>query len=482
MKSTYYLLVLSFILFSCTNKSLSEYDSFNEKESYQDLLLEKGTSPITADQAVNVVKILEKRKEIKTKAYSSREIRSAQTIMGKSNSPVMYAVSFKDNQGFVIVSASRKYHPILADEDRNTIDATRLDSGVNLWIQEQSELIDCVESMSDSDASIQQYLVEWEDYERQSLPSNATKTDDLATLRANAIAAWEAQGYTCYDLCDCPNSLPQSVYEDWLDLAEQTANPNYDYYTNSIILYMREDTVSQHGPYLQTTWGQDNPYNANLALVAGLHPRAGCSVVAIGQIMRYYEWPTVYDWSSMNDHYAYNSNAPEVAAFFYDLGRDSHTHYYSDKSTTSLDTLMTALVSNQYAYHYYANAIDHNYSTVLSELVYERPVYMQGVEASSGNAHSWACDGFKTQTTYRNYILKVLSSDEPLAYVTAGSPYNSSTSSTYLHMNWGEDGEANGWFYQDLVNYSGPFHMITVSFNYSTQRKDIVGLMPRYNN
>ena len=103
---------------------------------------------------------------------------------------------------------------------------------------------------------------------------------------------------------------------------------------------------------------------------------------------------------------------------------------------------------------------------------------MSGLTPGSTLGHAWVCDGSKTYWTHRNYILKVLSSDEPLSYVTAGTPYNSYETSDYLHMNWGEDGAANGWFYQDYVHYSGPFLFSWADFNYCAQRKDIIGIEP----
>lgn len=47
-----------------------------------------------------------------------------------------------------------------------------------------------------------------------------------------------------------------------------------------------------------------------------------------------------------------------------------------------------------------------------------------------------------------------------------------------LHMNWGEDGGANGWFSGDSVAFSGYVWTSWVQFNYSSDRKDIVNIIP----
>lgn len=475
---------LSFMLLlamtSCTNASLEESMIPVEKDSFQSLLIERGTTPITAEQAVNVAKLFEMRNKPSTKTSSSKEVAGVQTINDNDGQPVMYVVSYQKNQGFTIVSASRKYKPILAEEDTNSFYERRHESGLEIWIQEQTALITFAESLPETDESIKRYVDEWKDYEQIPVSDLSTKSDDLLTLRANSIAAWEAQGYTCFDLCDCPNSLPQSVYEDWLDLAEQMANPDYNYYTNSIILYLREDTLLQYGPYLTTTWGQDDPYNANLDLINNQLPRAGCSVVAMGQIMKYYEWPTCYDWSAMNNSYHPDSTAAEVAELFDDLGHDANTSYGILKSTTLINNMVSAITSSQKCYHYNATRVTHNFYTAKSELYNERPVFMQGAESSSSgsNAHAWVCDGYKTYSTHRNYILMILSPDEPLAYVSAGVPYNSYENTDYMHMNWGEDGKANGWFYEDNVHFSGMEYGVWIEFNFPSQREDIIGITP----
>ena len=307
----------------------------------------------------------------------------------------------------------------------------------------------------------------------------ATKDDDVLTLRANAIAAWEAQGYTCFDLGDCPNALPQSIYEDWLDLAEQVSNPNYNYLTNSVILYEREDTTIQYGPYLTTTWGQDAPYNAILPLINGQRPRAGCAIVAMGQIMKKHSWPTSYHWTLMGNYYNYNDSAPDVDTLFYDLGIAAGTNYGVNSSSTNLNNLMNAITNNHF--HYSASFGTHSYSLAKSEVLAERPVYMQGKDVTTDVPHAWVCDGCKINAIHRNYILKVLSSDEPLSFVTAGTPYNSYETTDYMHMNWGEDGVANGWFYQDSVHFAGQVYLTWVEFNLSANRHDITGIMPNQN-
>ena len=479
MKTKYFLtLLLLLLLFSGCAQMTIDDSAAVQSNAIQDLRIVPGDTPITSDEAINVALMFMMRKSPTTKVSSSK-ITGVQTINNMKGQPVMYAVCFEKNKGFVIISASRKYQPVLAEEEKHTFTDHRQSTGFDIWVQEQTVLINIAESLPETDETVRRYREEWKDYERLPISSIATKDDNLLTLRANAIATWEAQGYTCFDLGDCPNSLPQSVYENWLDLAEQVANPDYNYLTNSIILYMREDTTVQHGPYLTTIWGQDAPYNAYLPLINGLRPRAGCAIVAMGQIMRKHEWPNCYYWSSMGDYYTDEDTAPDVATLFYDLGAAAQTNYGVGGSSTNPNNLVSAITNNHF--NYSATLVSHSYSSAKSEVIAERPVYMQGIDVISNTPHAWVCDGVKTYWTHRNYILKVLSSDEPLSYVTAGTPYNSYETSEYLHMNWGEDGAANGWFYQDSVHFAGQVYFEWIEFNMSANRSDIIGITPNQN-
>lgn len=464
--------VLSIYLVSCTDCLIENEKIILENSVLSSLYLDKGTTPINSDQAEQVALVYEYSHFNRTKS-SIRRVKDVQTILNTDGKPTMYVVDFESDNGFIIISASRYYYPVLADIPNGRFQE-RQSSGFNIWLKEQIALIDKAESISDSEQYNNCYIDEWKPFEKKNtIDCIATKDDDILTLRANAISAWEAQGYECFDLCDCPNSLPQSVYQNWLYVAEQNANPNYDYYTNSIILYQREDGFSQTGPLLATTWGQDYPYNQGLNMIGSLYPRSGCSIVAMGQIMKYHEYPTSYNWSGMSNQPYTIASAPTT--LFYDLGRDALTNYGVDSSSTIIDNLYNAITN---IYNYNGTIINHAYSTAKTEIMSSRPVFMQGKDPSNNSAHAWVCDGSKTSTVYRKYILKVLSNDEPLSFISAGTPYESYDYFNYLHMNWGEDGDANGWFFEDSVHYFGTLYNTWIEFNFSTQRQDIIGLTP----
>ena len=68
--------------------------------------------------------------------------------------------------------------------------------------------------------------------------------------------------------------------------------------------------------------------------------------------------------------------------------------------------------------------------------------------------------------------------DDKYMQAENSSWYTDSNSYEYLHMNWGEDGDANGWFSGDNVAFSGYLYNTLIQFNYSSNRQDIINITP----
>lgn len=60
--------MLMLAMASCTNYSVEERQTDLENDSFQSLLIEKGTTPITADEAVNVALLYNNQNKIETKS------------------------------------------------------------------------------------------------------------------------------------------------------------------------------------------------------------------------------------------------------------------------------------------------------------------------------------------------------------------------------------------------------------------------------
>lgn len=213
-------------------------------------------------------------------------------------------------------------------------------------------------------------------------------------------------------------------------------------------------------PLVATRWNQGEPYN----LFCPFDPYkkvtcpTGCAATAMAQLINYHEWPSrgngsksyqsnygilsvdftksVYDWANMKDRYEsyYDANnnivnewndteARAVAKLMYDCGVALEMGY-TPNSSGATDAEMPVALCNYFNYH--ADLITHDgYSDdeflgiIKDELDSQRPVIFNGL--GSGGGHSYIVDGYD--------------------------------SNSYLHVNWGWGGVADGYF---NVNYMNP--------------------------
>ena len=470
MKHYFFLIAtLLMVIAACDALDQVESTSLQENESIDGFRISHSMNPLSQEEAVMVARQFASMNEIQTKTNDTKTIGSIYAIDGKPGIPAMFAVNYGENDGFVIVNTSKKYFPILAYSETGHYAQDRNASGLDVWLDEQRVLIEAAETLPLD--SLKEVTKTWRNYEKNTIPNITTKSGgDTLSFRNAAIAEWELEGFDCMDLETSSMYLSPTVYSQWCELAAEQSDPNYDYMESAVVLYYGSQSTSQVGPYLSTTWGQDAPYNELLTPIGSLYPRAGGATVAMAQIMRYYEWPTRYNWSSMS-----NSTATYDTKLLYkELGQAAQTTYGINGSSTNINNLKNAITGNNFDYN--ASVVSHSYTTTKSNINAGKPVVMRGNQNTS--THYWACDGRKTYTSTIHLILMVYTPDERYLQAENGGYYSDSSTSEYLHMNWGEDGAANGWFYGDNVAFSGYVWTSWVQFNYSSDRKDIVNISP----
>ena len=444
--SVFLLFLFVLITVSC-NEGLIREDRMQEEEDLiNDLLLDRGTTPITAEQAINVVQLYDIQNGLPATKSSEIEISDVYAHVNAEGTTVFYAVNRKDEKGFVIVSASRKYYPILAIANKGRFDENYEKLGLSLWVNGQSAMISEVES-GESNIDCESL---WSSYEKGvHLQFIATKTEAEAfALRQASVAAWEAQGYTCYELQECPNNLPSNIYNQWCTLAAGAANPDYNYMTYSVILEKRIEQETTRGPLIDSSWDQMNGFNAALPN-ANTCP-IGCVPVAIGQIMWYHEKPSSFFWANMPASYATTA----TASFLYTLGGIMGIDYPNNDPTASHGDGEDAL--NYYGYSTNFDVYDED--TILSNIASGKPVYLGGSVQGSQDGHAWVCEGTHIVNYYYEYELKVISDIEPLEYVNVTQPYATGNGTyKYLYHNLGFYGSGNGWYLGYVASNHGTF-------------------------
>jgi len=251
-----------------------------------------------------------------------------------------------------------------------------------------------------------------------------------------------------------------------VDRVAATNSSAWDMLTRSIDRDRPVKTMSI-SPLLRTTWSQWRYYNTQCPYDATSdfdnHALVGCVATAMGQVMKYHNWPvtgvgsqsyyhptygtlsadfgtTHYDWDSMpsGSVTAYN---PAVSTLLYHAGVSVEMDYGPDGSGAYTSAVAIALKTN---FRYKNSATyEHrsSYTTssweekIRNELNARRPLVYRG---SGTGGHAFVCDGYN--------------------------------GTDYFHFNWGWNGWYDGYFYLSSLTPDG--------YNFSNYQGAIFGIEP----
>lgn len=209
------------------------------------------------------------------------------------------------------------------------------------------------------------------------------------------------------------------------------------------------------GPLMTTTWGQFPYYNDLCPSLprTGEQTVTGCVATAMGQVMKYWNWPAsgvgshqytcpqtgsqsanfenaVYDWQNMPDALTALSDSAQVAAvatLLYHCGVSVDMYYGSESSaydvTVDGDLDLPCAENALRTYFKYSPALfgvwretttDDDWTALMkNEMDHRRPVLYGGASQLLGG-HEFVCDGYDTNG--------------------------------FFHFNWGYDGLYDGFF------------------------------------
>lgn len=225
-------------------------------------------------------------------------------------------------------------------------------------------------------------------------------------------------------------------------------------------------------PLLTTKWGQDmsndsiDPvaYNANTP--SGpycAHCYAGCSAVAMAQIVKFWAFPNEIPYNCESYYYNlmpdelrmesnsnYESQKKKVAGLIYDCGVAMNMNYCSNTEATSApnscasSTFFLQQIVEAFKSYGYSNVVPDSESEngtheawvnkVALQLFDQKPIYYEAFRydpiQGKRKGHAFVCDGY-----YRENDVKL------------------------FHMNWGWNGEPDAWYALDNLNPSHTYNL-----------------------
>lgn len=395
-RSVFYIFIL-LLIFSCSegneieNSDIIVDENFVEislaKEIAEDVYFENKTNSTNAS----------KGSSDKSTKKTIENVNEVSNGIGKIS---FYVINYSEG-GFILLSADKRIQPILGFSENGKFDIyeNSYPPGLKFWIKDTKKQITDIQN-SNIEQSEKNKLA-WKEVQ------NA-----LATTSQNIIAI----------------EPPNECYE----------------HTETITV----------GPLLNSTWHQFGDFNDALPYIScngyDFQVSAGCVPIAMGQVMKYFQYPTNYNWTSM----PLTSGTTTTANFIKDI-HDAISNVYPDDPTyychgtgVSASANMGYVLKTQFNYSS-ANLANYNYYTVKNELNANRPVLLSG-DPGTDEGHMWVCEGYKQTYFYFDDC-------------TGGSFY------PLFYMNWGWDGSHDGYYSYNNFNPGGT--------NYNNNKKMIYNII-----
>lgn len=474
----YFLLILLGVLTNSCENVIEENDGLNADVAR---VLVTKTNPID-EVDINVVKqvagIYGNMQGTQTRNGEEKTIEAVIPVKNEEGDVLMYVVNYARNAGYVILSGKKECQPILAYSETGRFDvASSQESAASVWLQEQSYAVENIETLPDSVRSknVRAWNAFFDTQERMNPIQRGVQTRSVdpdleyqaGVFIEESLQKWSDEGYMIYPYGD--GSILDELFgegsADYIEeyLVADAEERFFDGFAQTV--YIRALSVNadeEVKPLLQSTWRQSGGYGIHVP-----NGIAGCVAVAIGQIMRFHEYPVLYNWSAM----AYNYSTDMTALFLAEIGEKVGMDY-SKPNYSSSNEYKACNALKGYGYKN-SQLKKHDAVSIVGQLKQQRPVFMKGV--SNGEGHAWVCDGYNHKQTVTYY--EVMGLDKAYWDHTKQFSYRAMYSTnlntvyyTYYHMNWGWGGSQDGYFYENAVN--------PTPYNFSTDRQDIIDIYP----
>lgn len=405
---------------------------------------------------------------------TNKRIRSVETICNDSNEALCHIVNYENNNGYMIIDATHNYHPVLAYSEIGEFDSSKLSDETKLWLEGYEIEINKYKELEED--SVLTFRSEWARYEKKQKRNKQARTVDTSTplyhtydsITMEYINKWTGEGKSYFYLWENTIPyLPDHRKEAFTHQALSMTLPGADDLEFAFAVLKIDDKSKKKYLNVTSKWGQQNGYNDGLITWwSGTQPPAGCAPVAMGQIMRYYNWPNGYDWAKMADAYP----TAETVNLLRNIGINASTVHSMDGSSTTVNGMQKAFNKMGYS----AKKINHDMNKVITSLNNNCLVLMGGNDRSHGG-HVWVCDGYNSYLTSYTYQLMVLTRNTKgeLVYEQMDYEMNSFGYTSY-HMVWGFYGNADGWY----KDYNISITVGQENRNYYKDRFDFVQINP----
>ncbi|MBI1768666.1 MAG: C10 family peptidase [Bacteroidetes bacterium] len=395
--------------------------------------------------------------------------------VSKPNTPSLYIANFKDEKGYVVISADKRAHEVLAVVGGGTIDQTA-HIGLRIFLE------NAVKHVDEKVAQL------------ESLRGDKIFNSMVAKLEAS-LNSKQGDSKPVKDgrVANVPCQQQQKLHVPGQVLS---CDPGCTAYTTTTPIATMNVTNYVTAPLLTTLWHQGPPYNngqpdagCTSGYVCGVNQKylAGCVAIAEGQVVAYFNAKKYANWQtivgkSCSSYTTDESNTVADLAHSIYLDYGIYVKRNCDETGAGFnigDFQFTNPrgISGRYGL-VQGEWRSWNTGDIRNSLANGSPVVIQGTLNlccfiwcwGCGGGHEWVIDGMRdlgVQTTYRVIT----------TYTGTGCPpdWNStytstSTTATQIHQNWGwGPGRGSGpsdWYAQDCFQSNVPVGR-DINFNHA---------------
>lgn len=460
----YFSLFLAFVSCSDVTDALDcEYSGLETVQMTREVGIERNKIVLSEEDADIVASLFVKKGENRmTRSVSQRQVSVIYDEV--TGNALIYVIHFGNDQGFVLVSASKKYYPVLAYSETGNFVYDE-SSPAQLYVNDYKEIIKSA-LIDESDSLRTKYALEWAMFEQPNNTFTRSVPSELASSIQAEIRRKEAMGYTHIgNLRDVAPYLPSAEYQSLLNELQDITDSRYDYMEVNQF-FIKSYNYELIDPLLRTNWHQGSPFNIDAP-----NYYAGCVPIAVAQIVNFYQYPDFYNWENITDDIEGLDNS-DFFYFIKDIRNRCDVTYNATSTGSTIEKAQTAFANLGYN----ASIVDYT-KDILKNFVYiRRPIFLKGFN-SFGEGHAWVCDGYMNRR-YDASISFIPSPNDPrfrfdivpgnifLDYDSRA--YESSWLEPFLygeffHMNmgWGDD---NTSWYRDVISIPGNSR-ISYSYN-----------------
>lgn len=444
MKKVYLSLLFLFALLSCQSNDAEIFldnNSVNltEEESVitdcDSHLISKDLVDLSIADALNVSRKFQTDNNLSTRSMDELLVDDITPLLLEDGTPYLYVVNYKNDKGYTIISASKTYMPILSFSEKGNFSVSEENLANNAFIQHYKDVISNSKTM-DADSLRSCYSIYWDSYEKRenTMPTRShVRTEaEIESLKQAAISQYEALGYDCFGMNAVSYMVPTGDAQGMINDICQHTNRYYD--CMDVDVFMIRRGVVEKSPLIMSEWHQTSPYHA-----AASNGMAGCIPIAVGQIMKYYEWPNSINWSNIPLSFSFTTSA------YYSLMSNLQSLLHIDDSrldvtVSSPNYINSALSAMSYNCSTFSYTTFGQFDNYLSA---NKPLIVVGYNNGNPHGHAWVCDGIRHYRT--EYAFLVYDNFDEYEMVTEQTMRDA----IYWHANLCENSFNQGWYYSD---------------------------------